>query len=341
VGEKQNIHRSYGEKIVSLFARLLFSQRSYSLTELSKMLGCSKPTVLRLVDDIGRAYGVDIEESFQGNRKFFRMKTLGKVPPAMGLNEMELDLLYMCQSFAEHLLGHEQFEETTRALLKSHALIAGEGNPSPEHFAVFRPGTIDYTPHQDSLRKLIEAMDAKKVCKVTYRRILGPAAKTYYLKPLKIFSHRDTVYLHARFTKTPGELYQEPEYDPLFAIHRILEVELTDRPFEFPKNYDFDRAFNKNFGIMKGEPFEVEVEFTDKPAEYVAERRWSPDQRVIPMEGGKIRLLFTSSSKQEMIPWVLSFGELARVIRPVWLVEEIGQIAQKGSSLYDGQAEKP
>jgi len=74
MAEKRDIYRSYGEKLISLFVRLLFSGESYSLTELSRMLGCSKQTVLRLVNDIRIAYKVDLEESKRGNRKYYRIK---------------------------------------------------------------------------------------------------------------------------------------------------------------------------------------------------------------------------------------------------------------------------
>ncbi len=72
--EKLSPYMSYGEKLISLFARLMFSGQSHSLTQLSKMLHCSKQTVLRLVNDIRKSYGVDIEESMQGNKRYYRLK---------------------------------------------------------------------------------------------------------------------------------------------------------------------------------------------------------------------------------------------------------------------------
>ncbi len=49
---KRDPYKSYGEKLIGLFVRLLFSGESHSLTELAKMLECSKQTVLRLIDNI-------------------------------------------------------------------------------------------------------------------------------------------------------------------------------------------------------------------------------------------------------------------------------------------------
>jgi len=39
---KKDIYSSYGQKLISLFAKLLFTGESHSLTDLSRMLGCSK-----------------------------------------------------------------------------------------------------------------------------------------------------------------------------------------------------------------------------------------------------------------------------------------------------------
>ena len=66
--KKLSSYRSYGQKLISLFARLLFSRQSHSLTELSQMLGCSKQTVIRLIQDIKMAYGVEIEEYIEDRR---------------------------------------------------------------------------------------------------------------------------------------------------------------------------------------------------------------------------------------------------------------------------------
>ena len=327
--EKINRFRSYGEKLISLFARLLFSGESYSLTQLARMLDCSKPTVLRLINDIHMSYGVTIEETMKGNRKYFRIKKSIKGSPSVSMSPSEFEVLKMCRSFAENLLGRRQFEEAARAVIKSSALIDQKERMSHhDHFGVFRPGSIDYTPFHDIIHTLIESMNEKVICKASYQKIMARRAKTYYIKPLKIFSHHDTVYLSARFAHAPGERYKEPEYDPLLAIHRFRHVEKTDRKFEFPSNYDFQKAYNQAFGIMTGKPFEVEVEFSGKPSEYVAERNWSPDQRIINLDNGKIRLIFSSSSRVELIPWVLAFAGDAKVIRPKWLVKEVKKAAK-------------
>jgi len=334
VAKKLDPYKGHGQKIVSLFARLMFSRQSHSLSDLARWLRCSKQTVLRLVDIIKRSYGVDIEETKKGNRKYYRIVKLTGTPPALSLTTSELNTLHMCRSFTEYLLGRDFFEQATRALEKSQALIPDKKGLFPGHFASFRPGSIDYTPHQDAVRILIEAMDKRKICKIAYKSIMSKKPKTFYVKPLKIFSYYDTLYVDARLAREPKKPYKTPEYDPLLAVHRIKKIELTDRMFQSPKNYDFEKVFNKSFGVIKERSFKVEVEFKGYSAEWVKERMWSPDQRITKKRGGKIIISFSVASEPEFIEWLLSFEDEARLIHPDWLVEKVKGTIDRMQQLY-------
>lgn len=335
--EKQNLYRSYGQKLISLLVRLMFSGESYSLTELARMLDCSKQTVLRLIKDITMAYGVNIDETVKGNRKYISLKRPKNAPLPAALTENELHVLQMCRDFTAHIMGEQLFDEATRALLKSRVLLpqrAGQTESPAQHFGSFRSGYIDHTPHYRTICLLIEAMEERRVCRLVYKPIMERRAKTYFIKPLKIFSHKETVYLHAQRARDPGAKYTEPEYDPLFAVHRIKGIEKTGRLYEFPANYDFDRVFNMNFGVIKGKAFEAEIEFRGWAANFVAERTWSPDQKITWKGKDKLVLKFSSSSEPELIEWVLSFGSGARLIKPDGLSQRIKAEMKKTLELY-------
>jgi predicted DNA-binding transcriptional regulator YafY len=322
---KRDYDRSYGQKLLTLYSCLLFSGGSYSLTELAQRLECSKQSVKRLIDDISLSDGWPVKEEIRGNKLYFSIHRPKKFAIAVSLSEKEFQLLEMCQAFTAHLLGPALFEESARALWKSRELLPEGKSLSSQPFASFRPGSIDYTPHQGTIRKLLQAMEEKKICKVSYQSIMEDKSKTYYLIPLKIFSHHDTIYLHARRARYPGKLYKKADYDPLLAIHRFKEVELDERGFEVPSDYDFEKTFNNHFGVIKDEVFQVKVEFTDWSARYVAERIWSPDQKITKKGKDKIQLTFSASSEPEIISWLLSFGEEAKLLKPDWLVEEVAK----------------
>jgi len=165
-------------------------------------------------------------------------------------------------------------------------------------------------------------MEKQKVCKLTYQAVNASRPKTYYIKPLKLFSYHDAMYLHSQKTKEPGKPYKAPKYDPLLAVHRMKSIELTNISFQ-PEPFDFEKTFNQHFGVMKDEAFEVEVIFNGWAASFVAERRWSPDQEIIKKGKNKVILKFTASSVPEVKSWLLSFGDEATLIEPKWLVKEI------------------
>ena len=228
MAKKLDSYKSYGEKLIGLLVRLMFSGERVSLTELSRMENCSKQTIIRLLNDIRMSYGMDIEETFQGNRKYYRVKRPTSGLPVMALSETEIRTLQMCRDFTEHLIGKPLYEEATRALLKSRAFLPEKDNIFKCHFASFRPGTIDYKPQHQVIHTLIEAMEKQKVCKLTYQGLGVPRSKTFHIKPLKLFSYHDAIYLHAQKAKEPGKAYRSPKFDPLLAVHRIQAAEVTD-----------------------------------------------------------------------------------------------------------------
>jgi predicted DNA-binding transcriptional regulator YafY len=189
---------------------------------------------------------------------------------------------------------------------------------------VLPAGAIDYTPHQETLRALIRAMEEGLICKVAYRAGYDGRTRTFFMKPRKLFSHRDCLYLSAQLARQPGKKYKEADYDPLLAVHRIGTVELTERRFEQSAGDDFAARFNADFGVIKEEPFEVTADFRDWAARYVSERAWSPGQKVTRRKDGSIRIRFKASSAVEVISWILSFRSECALVKPEWLVKRLG-----------------
>lgn len=331
---KRDPDATHANKLLRLFSKLFFNDRRYSLTELANLLECSKQTVLRLVDDIETSLGASIEVTSDGQRKYFRMPRQKHLPAVQLLSSDELHALHMCHAFAQTLLGRESFEEATKGLEKSSVLLPVEHAPREGHFASLQSGHIDYTPHQATLRTLIEAMEQQRVCEIRYRRLLAPGAKVHRIKPLKIFSYRDTVYLHTRRAKEPNEPWKEPAYHPLLAVHRIEKVALTDQLFRLPKGYDFDRDVQAGFGVWQNEPFAVSVAFTGWAAEYVAERRWSTDQQIELHDDGSVVVHLTARGEPEVVSWVLSFGANAQLLTPLKLVREVKAALRQSAAQY-------
>jgi predicted DNA-binding transcriptional regulator YafY len=329
---------SPGSRLIQLYAMLLFNDRQYSLTELSVKLGCSKQTVLRLVQDLEADGTTGIECTRNGNRNFYRIPRASRPRGILPMTDEEFEALLMCRAFTSHLLGREFFTAAMSAVSKSARLRRGDNEPDRGVFGVYRPGVIDYTPHHKHLSALVAGMESRRVCEVGYKRLQDDRAKTFRIKPLKIFSHHENIYVHARYAKLPGRVFKDPGYDPLLALHRFTAVTLTDTPFTRPDNYDFEKVFNQHFGVIKGKPFKVRAHLSGWAAKFAAERRVNPDQKITKLARGRIEISFSATSRPEVLTWILSFGPEARLLAPADLVGELKRRIADTAALYDTRA---
>jgi predicted DNA-binding transcriptional regulator YafY len=341
INKNDEIKPSYGEKLISLFVELLFynKQSGYSLSELSRRFRCSKQTVLRLKDDIEKAFGVEFEyfdDQSDKRQKRFRLKPsqLMHHPKLCGLTEREVNIMEMCHIFTKNILGDKLFGEATNAFYKSKALFPGEMVSPPDHFASYSMGTIDYTRHNETMYAIIQAIDKKLVCRVSYHGLDRKEPAILYIKPFKLFARKDGIYLHARMTGEPGKRYWESDDDTVLAIHRINEIKITDKHFSPLRKYDFEKTFNKTFGIIRNKPFRVEIELSGWAARRAAERTWSKDQKIAKLKDDKIRLAFTATSENEVLEQFLLFGCQAKILKPLSLIKVMKNIAGKMYSIY-------
>lgn len=321
---KLNNDATYGQKLVRLFARLLFSGEWLGLKELATDLDCSKQTIMRLVDDISLSYETPIKSELRGGRRYYQIPRRVPGEPAAMLSPHEMDALLMCRAFARHLLGERNFTEAERALEKTSQLLHEDTDSLGEgRFGVFRPGSIDYTDHMKTLRVISEAIASRTVLEAEYRKPGHHTTKVFRFKPLKVFSWRETIYIHGRYAATPGEKWQDVGHDPIWALQRFLWARPTDVTFRWPRDYDFEKSLNLEFGMMRGQRFRVLATFSGWAADYVAERQWSPNQELRHLADGRLRLAFDAVSLDETVGWVLQFGEWCTVEGPPELVDAI------------------
>ncbi|HOX27296.1 MAG TPA: WYL domain-containing protein [Candidatus Krumholzibacteria bacterium] len=336
---------SYGQKLVALFARLLFTGAWHGLADLARDLGCSKQTVLRLVDDITLSYEAAVESKLERGKRFYRIARSVPGEPAAMLTPQEMDTLLMCRAFTRHLLGNRDFTEAERALEKTSQLLAGGkgggagggGELGEARFGVFRPGSIDYTPFMGFLHTVSEAIRERRVCEAEYRKPGERRSKVFRFKPLKVFSWRESIYVHGRYAATPGKPWKDVGYDPIWALQRFRRVEKTAVKFKWPDDYDFEKGLNREFGLLRGEKFRVVAEFTGWAADYVAEREWSPGQKAEWTADGRLRLEFDAVSLEEVATWVVSFGAQCRALSPRSLLEAIADRLVEVGSQYPEQ----
>lgn len=328
---KLDQHTSPGQKVLSLYSLLMFTGRAFSLTELARELQCSKQTILRMTEQIGRSMGGEVESKLEGGRRIYWI-TAPRVRPTVSLSPEEIQQLEICRSMVLHLLPEPVREQLRKTIAKTTALLPD----MKQRDAAFQPiataeikGRIDYDPHQEHLATLIRCIRASRVCEVTYQAPGKPAARTYSVAPSRIISYREALYVAGWRVEDRGT--PTPKYPTMLAVHRLHSVIEQCRSFA---DEPCEQECPAHFGVMNLEELRVRVRFDQQTATYVQERIWSDDQTIEATDDGGIVLEFTARSEPEVISWVLGFGSHAEVLGPHSLREAVRKEATSMAHVY-------
>jgi predicted DNA-binding transcriptional regulator YafY len=323
------------EKTLAIYILLLFKAHTFSLSDLAERLTCSKQTVIRLCTNLERMVP-EFRTELRGKERWYWFEKPAS-RPTTSLAPESLKCLTLCKNLSSHLLPKDMLDEIDTALEKAAFLLT---NLDLRDEALDLPvetrgkGYIDYTPHHNSLQKLLDAIKTKSICKVTYKKSFSSDEREHHFLPIKIIAQHESLYVDGWSVSDRGTV--ELRHELTFAVHRIIDVLLTRRSV----NYNIitkENDHSKKFGIMSGDSVDVKVEFSKDVAQYICERTWSDNQNIKTLKDGRVILQFTSESYVEAIAWILSFGEQAKVLLPSDLVSDVKEIIK---SLYKNYAIK-
>lgn len=312
---KKNQHATPTQKGVTLFCQLMYTGKRHYLIDLAREMDCSKQTVMRMVEDIGRSYAVNVEKGKEGKRVWYRIRT-PQSRPQTALSEAEINHLLLCREMVGHLLPEGLSQEVDKTIHKTAALLPNLDNRARafESLAgVILKGSIDYTPREQIITTLLNAIAGKDVCEIKYKGLRQSEEKLHYFAPLRIKPYREALYVSGWKVDTRPST-PEPIYEMHLPIHRFTAAEIVDK-----KHALTTEESRQYFGFPECEPFRVKVRLSRDAGTYAKERRWSSDQTVTDLDDGRCELEFTAQSETEVLSWVLSFGANAEVMEPAGL----------------------
>ncbi len=174
----------------------------------------------------------------------------------------------------------------------------------------------DYSGHEATILRLVEAIICRRICRVSYKSPRGEAI-TYPYHPYQLLTVDGGLYCLGRV----------PAYDTIttLAVERIRELQATDEAFTVDTNFDLDRYSNEDFGVVWEEPMTVVLRFHPDQASYLAEREWHPSQRLKTLPGGGVELTLHAGGLYEIVRWILGWGDAVEVLRPVRLRHAVAE----------------
>jgi len=317
--KKKHSEASPGEKLLGLYCLLLYSRRELSLTELAESLTCSKQTIGRLIVQLERTACGQLIRRPRGREAYYALARLEKNLPQLPLDAEGLAQLALCRDFIAHLLPAEMRQKISQTLDQTAAWLPANLKSPPEIGLGLTKGGIDYTPHQEKLQTLRQAIAEEKLCAVSYQADRTRAAKSYDFAPKKLLAYQGSLRVSGWITDGRSPARAKYENPVMLSVQRFTKVALLSKSSRGLPPPPMEEGA---FGLMADEVFTAKVKFKDEAAAYVEERTWSAEQNFKHRPDGSLILTFKAQSRLEVLSWALSFGDQAEILGPDWLRAE-------------------
>lgn len=299
-----------GTKLLRLFRKLMLDGRRHFQADLAKELCCSSQTIIGMMAEIEAVIGISLESGLDNRRRYYQIRTISR--SRLGLDFEELRYLSVCRDLAAPMLTKEVAERVDETIFSLSVLMADQGyavreNAQKQQLAFFSKGRIDYTPHYQTIEKLLKAKENRIICLVQYKAPGRDETREHRFAPGRIVAMSNTLYvLGGRVDDDFKTLIHLTN----LAIHRILDVTLTTKEYSF----DFPEPSTGTFGLPWHEPKTFRIKFASDCADYIRERIWADQQNLKDTDDGGVILEITVSSQKELESWVRSFGKLAILV---------------------------
>ena len=309
-------------------ARLISRSSGAKIKELEEHLGISRRSVYRLLDTL-EELGYPIYDEFDGKERVIRLNedrdNLRWWLPFPKLHFSREDMVLLEFLFRE-AAGTPAIAGEIARLKEKLAPILAEGGyalttmgapdwnrPTILHSPwITRPCSETTNQH---VKTILQGIQEKTVCIVSYRAISSETVKTFRIHPLTLIERQGSVYL---FVFIP--YYQDIR---ILAVERIKEIELTEDSFEIPSYFNPTPWLQDPFGIILGDPFTARVQFCEEQAPYIKELAWPEGSSLEDQKDGSLILTVRTAGAYELKRWVMSFGSAAQLLEPDYLRNEI------------------
>ena len=217
------------------------------------------------------------------------------------------------------------------------------GNLLDENIGLQNRILLESIPSGDiHLKRIIRAMRDERKIQMKYQKYSAATVKAYMAEPycVKLFKRRWYVLAKVERDAMDGAHGKIEPSLSVFALDRIVEVELLKEKFAIDKEFDAEKYFAESFGIMVDNninPERIVLRAYGMEKYYLRSLPLHPSQREIKSTEEyadyEIRLRPTSDFKAHL----LSRGEWLQVISPEWLATDIQNWHSAAAERYKKQ----
>ena len=178
------------------------------------------------------------------------------------------------------------------------------------------------------LTSIVDAIRTRTKLKVTYHNFIRNEIYDFYLAPycLKAFKQRWYV---------AGCPSTHPTETRVYALDRILGMEITNDEFKYPKDFDTQHFFAPYYGVFRNaKPTKVIIEANDKSTQYLRLLPLHASQKEVKQIEDFTYFEYDIAPTFDFIQELRTHGTDIRIVEPESLVKVFKKEAKKAYEMY-------
>lgn len=311
--------------------QLLSGRTGRTLAQLQSELGVTKRSVQRDIAVLEGA-GFPITSEMRNGTVFWRFIEGFRADAPISLTLTEQMALYFSKGLFKPLQGTPVYESLESAIQKIGSQLPPQGlrflREMSQAISVSTFGWKDYSRSKEVIDMLTKAVFHRRTVRLSHRAAQHDEAIERAVDPYRLWYANNGLYLVGH-DQWKNDLR-------VFAVDRIQWVKPTNRRFEIPPDFDFEKFTATAFNMIWGETQEVKIRFSPWQAKYIQERTWHPSQQIESQPDGSMILTLRVADLGEVKRWLIGFGAEAEVLEPHELASEIESDCYRIASLRTG-----
>jgi predicted DNA-binding transcriptional regulator YafY len=302
----------------------LQADKSYAVSDLSKMLGASRRTIFR---DLNELQSLGIPYHYDAEAGGYVIEPDFFLPP-VDLNLQEaLSILMMAHKASEYMqlpfkrsaiIAALKIENNLPAKIRQCCNTVLQNISAKSSKSVAQPS-------KSSLDKIFahleDAILKKRKVQIIYNSLFDGKVIDVELSPYRLFYNHRAWYVlgHCRMHKSVRS----------FNLNRIKQLKTTNRHFMNCKNFNLNEYLGRAWSMIpEGRLYNIKLQFLPKVANNVAKIQWHSTQKVTFQPDGSAILEFRVDGLGEITWWIIGYGDQVQVLAPRELRKRILETAK-------------
>lgn len=265
-----------------------------------------------------------------GTRYVFSGELPGSI---MDANQALLITLGLYSQHKGMLKGH--FETVISALLRD-LMSRSEEFPQlleelQQHVFISGYGPADPAQSLCRIKRILRAIRWRQCLRLRYLRSYDGELTRREVEPYGLICRFEKWYLVA--------FCLQQQQRRVFLLDHIQEMQVLEaRTFTWPEDFSLQQDYGASWGVwteeQESEPETVRLQVVQGLAKRFERVCFHESQCTEALADGGARVTFTVKGAQEMVPWLMSWGDAVKLLEPAWLREELARRLGTALELY-------